>query len=151
TISGMEGFNISSKINNDVEPDNSPESKLHAYGDRQRANATNTTPGSIYNTTLDVTHPLAFGYDESYFSLKVDASSYDFLDNGWNVGTVRTDAHISGFVGNKAKQNLENSLTFGVQSYGSGDVVYMVDNPLFRGFWENGKLLFVNSLFFVGN
>ncbi|MEX0660526.1 MAG: M14 family zinc carboxypeptidase [Balneolaceae bacterium] len=151
TISGMEGFNISSKINNDVEPDNSPESKLHAYGDRQRANATNTTPGSIYNTTLDVTHPLAFGYDESYFSLKVDASSYDFLDNGWNVGTVRSNAHISGFVGNKAKQNLENSLTFGVQSYGSGDVVYMVDNPLFRGFWENGKLLFVNSLFFVGN
>jgi hypothetical protein len=25
----------------------------------------------------------------------------------------------------------------------------MVDNPLFRSFWENGKLLLVNSVFFV--
>jgi len=29
-------------------------------------------------------------------------------------------------------------------------VIYMVDNPLFRGFWETGKLLMVNALFFVG-
>jgi len=25
----------------------------------------------------------------------------------------------------------------------------MVDNPLFRGFWENGKLFFANALFMV--
>jgi len=26
-------------------------------------------------------------------------------------------------------------------------VVYMADNPLFRGFWENGKLFFANAIF----
>jgi len=25
----------------------------------------------------------------------------------------------------------------------------MIDNPLFRGFWENGKLFFANALFMV--
>jgi hypothetical protein len=33
---------------------------------------------------------------------------------------------------------------------GRGSVVYMVDDPLFRSFWENGKLLFSNAVFMVG-
>jgi hypothetical protein len=28
--------------------------------------------------------------------------------------------------------------------------VYIVDNPLFRGFWHAGKLLFANAVFVVG-
>jgi len=110
----------------------------------------NTTPGSIFRTTLDQSHPLAFGFESDYYSLKTDASAFEYLSSGWNVGTIRDDAHMSGFAGQNAKQNLEGSLNFGVQSLGSGDVIYMVDNPLFRGFWENGKLLMVNALFFVG-
>ena len=29
------------------------------------------------------------------------------------------------------------------------EVVYMVDNPLFRGFWENGNFLFGNAVFLL--
>jgi hypothetical protein len=39
---------------------------------------------------------------------------------------------------------------FGVEDFGQGHVVYMVDNPLFRGFWENGKMIFGNAIFMVG-
>jgi hypothetical protein len=42
-------------------------------------------------------------------------------------------------------------LIFGVEKAGAGSVIYMVDNPLFRGFWENGKLFFANAVFFVNN
>jgi hypothetical protein len=41
-------------------------------------------------------------------------------------------------------------LVFGVEEKGEGHVVYFVDNPLFRGFWENGKLLFGNAVWSVG-
>jgi hypothetical protein len=58
---------------------------------------------------------------------------------------------VAGFVGNDAKKKLENTLHFGVQDLGRGQVVYFVNNPLFRGFWYNGKLLFANALFMVGN
>ncbi|MFC5048971.1 hypothetical protein [Aquimarina hainanensis] len=34
---------------------------------------------------------------------------------------------------------------------GNGSIIYMVDNPLFRSFWENGKLFFVNAVFFTNN
>jgi hypothetical protein len=99
---------------------------------------------------MDNTHPLAFGYDKEYFSLKLDADAYAYLDNGWNVGVAGEEAHMSGFVGYKAEEKLKNSLTFGVQSMGEGSVVYMIDNPLFRAFWYNGKLLFGNAVFLVG-
>ncbi|REL29200.1 zinc carboxypeptidase [Rhodohalobacter sp. SW132] len=148
-LSGIDGFSISRKTAA-LDSDNEPESALRIYEDRSREAAMNRTPGSIFRTTLDNTHPLAYGYDSDYFSLKGNATAYNYLNSGWNVGTVRENAHISGFAGVHAKENLESSLTFGVQSVGSGQVVYMVDNPLFRGFWENGKLLFANALFFVG-
>jgi len=42
-------------------------------------------------------------------------------------------------------------LIFGEEEMGKGSFIYLVDNPLFRAFWENGKLFFVNSIFFVKN
>jgi hypothetical protein len=148
-LSGLDNFQVSTKSMTEDE-DEAAEIELRLYDQRSREYAMNTTPGSIFRTTLDQTHPLAYGYGSDYYSLKTDASAFEYLDSGWNVGTIRDDAHMSGFAGQNAKQNLEGSLNFGVQSLGSGDVVYMVDNPLFRGFWENGKLLMVNALFFVG-
>jgi hypothetical protein len=41
-------------------------------------------------------------------------------------------------------------LIFGVEDMGRGEVIYMADDPLFRSFWENGKLLFCNAVFLVG-
>lgn len=147
-FAGRDGFELTRKLPEAEEP--TIESQLQPYGERDQRLVSGKTPGSVYKVTFDTTHPLAFGYDEEYFTLKLSSSSFNYLDSGWNVGTVRTDAYRSGFVGHEAKKLLDNSLSFGVQQYGSGNVVYMIDNPLFRGFWENGKLLFVNALFFVG-
>jgi hypothetical protein len=33
---------------------------------------------------------------------------------------------------------------------GKGNVIYLVDDPIFRSFWENGKLLMSNAVFMVG-
>ena len=108
-------------------------------------------PGSIYKVGLDNSHPLAFGYPDSYYTLKTDSTVYQFLKEGsWNVGYIKKDDYISGFTGTKIKEKLKDGLLFGVQPMGKGQVVYMADNPLFRGFWENGKLLFCNAVFLVG-
>jgi hypothetical protein len=34
-----------------------------------------------------------------------------------------------------------------MEEKGKGEVVYFVDDPLFRSFWENGKLMFCNAVF----
>jgi hypothetical protein len=88
---------------------------------------------------------------ETYYSLKTNELRFGYLADGWNVGVMKGKVKpIQGFAGYKANQKLDNSLVFGVEEKGSGEVVYMVDNPLFRMFWENGKMIFSNAVFMVG-
>jgi Zinc carboxypeptidase len=124
---------------------------LHRYSDRQRDEVMNSVPGAIYKVELDNTHPLAFGYPDHYYTLKQDDNVYEFIkEGGWNVGVIRKDNYVSGFTGNKAKERLKDGVIFGVQDLGRGEIIYMADDPLFRSFWENGKLLFCNAVFLVG-
>ena len=124
---------------------------LRPYRNKEKEAMENYNPGSIFRVKLDVSHPLAFGYKEDYFSLKTDNVGYSFLQTGWNVGTIRKrEALVSGFVGRNAQKYLTESLVFGVEERGRGQIVYLVDNPLFRAFWQNGKLLFSNAVFMVG-
>jgi hypothetical protein len=126
-------------------------SLLHHYGNRQRDEVMSSVPGSIYRVELDNSHPLAFGYSERYYTLKQDDNVYEFIkEGGWNVGVIKKDNYVSGFTGNRAKEKLKDGLIFGVQEMGRGEVIYMADDPLFRSFWENGKLLFCNAVFLVG-
>jgi len=126
--------------------------KLIPYDQRERSRVKDFITGSIYKLTLDKSHPLAFGYEDTYYSLKLGSSSYSFLESGYNVGYIKDDAvSVSGFSGDDAKAKLSNSMIFGEERLGRGSIVYMVDDVLFRSFWENGKLLFVNSLFFVNS
>ncbi|MBC7650119.1 MAG: zinc carboxypeptidase, partial [Deinococcales bacterium] len=85
-----------------------------------------------------------------YYILKQDTNLYHFLKDGWNVGTIKKDAYVTGFSGVKVKAKLKDGVLFGVQNMGAGTVVYLSDDPIFRLFWENGKLLFCNAVFVVG-
>ena len=124
---------------------------LTAYGDRERENANNLITGAIFKSKIDATHPMAFGYGDDYFTLKIGSSTYDILDRGYNVGYITDTNVFSGFAGQNTLKNLEKTLVFGEERMGNGSFIYMVDNPLFRSFWENGKLFLVNSIFFVNN
>jgi hypothetical protein len=124
---------------------------LVKYNERNESRINQSISGAIFKIYLDNTHPIGYGYDDDYyFSLKIGNSSYQLLENGYNVGYINNDPKpTSGFAGEKALDKISNSLVFGHQKYGEGSFIYMVDNPLFRSFWENGKLLLVNSIFFV--
>ncbi|SEN15369.1 Zinc carboxypeptidase [Mucilaginibacter gossypiicola] len=138
------------KEDKDKEKDKDKTVKL--YGDRDRLALSESIPGAIYKLNLDNTHPLGFGLPDYYYSLKLNDDIYDLFsgDDGWNVGTIKKDGYVSGFVGQESKKKINNGLLLGVQPMGRGSVVYMVDDPLFRSFWENGKLLFSNAVFMVG-
>ena len=120
-----------------------------SYAGRERRSISHSIPGAIFSVDMDTTHPLAFGLDETYFSLKTGTMAFAPLSQGWNVGTIGDDPLVSGFVGSNALPAMKNSLVYGVMSRGQGSIVYLVDNPLYRGFWENGIFLFGNALFMV--
>ncbi|TGE22320.1 zinc carboxypeptidase [Hymenobacter aquaticus] len=124
---------------------------LRRYADAERQQIGDRVQGSVYRVQLDNSHPLAFGYGSTYFALVRDPLNYRFLpEGGWNVGVLKRDNYAAGFVGRGARRKLTDTFVLGTQEMGRGQVVYMADNPLFRGFWQGGKLLFGNALFLVG-
>ncbi|TAD98584.1 MAG: zinc carboxypeptidase [Bacteroidetes bacterium] len=127
-----------------------PAELIKKYANREREALSEEMEGSIYKVRLDNTHPLGFGYEEEYFSLRRNSTAFNLLEEGWNVGTIGEKGYIDGFVGYKIKEKLKNTLTFGTNRLGKGSVVYLIDNPVYRSSWQGGRLLFCNALFFVG-
>lgn len=123
---------------------------LRKYGDRERTALSNYIATSIFKVTMDNTHPLGYGYDKEYYSLRQIAEGFEYLKSGWNVGVLKENAYVDGFTGYKAKQKLKDTLVFGVSEVGRGTIVHLVDNPIFRSSWANGRLLLGNAIFFVG-
>jgi len=147
-LAGKKGFDLKTK---EEKKDDKKPNGNRVYDERDRQATSNTVPGAIYKVNLDSTYPLAFGLGKSYYALKLNDDVYDYLSDqaGWNVGTIKKDNYVAGFVGQKAKEKIKDGMLLGVQRVGRGSVVYMADDPLFRSFWENGKMLFSNALFMV--
>ncbi|MEJ0054598.1 MAG: M14 metallopeptidase family protein [Bacteroidota bacterium] len=124
---------------------------LTRYDEAERKQLSDAISGAIYKVTLDKSHPLAFGLKDFYYTLKTNELRYGYLENGWNVGVIKGNAKpVQGFAGQKVNKKLSNSLVLGVEEKGQGNIIYMVDNPLFRSFWESGKMIFSNAIFMVG-
>ena len=143
---GIEPFEISIK---ETPKDKKPESYINSS--RKRKYISNLITGSIFKAKIDTSHPLAYGYEDYYYTLKLSGNAYKLLKNQ-NIAYLKSDIKPhSGFVGSTVYSKQANSLLFGNQDLGQGNVVYMIDNPLFRSFWENGKLFIANAIFFTGN
>ena len=117
------------------------------YGEREREAISDRVPGAVYCVQLDPTHPIAFGLPR-YFTLKRSPRAYELLENGWNVAWLENGHPCSGFAGYRTADRLRETLVVGTQRLGRGMLIFFVDDPLFRGFWYAGQLLFANAVFF---
>ncbi|GAA4375293.1 M14 family metallopeptidase [Hymenobacter koreensis] len=124
---------------------------LRRYADAEREAIGEQVQGSVYRVRLDNSHPLAFGYGNTYYALVRNPLNYQFLGEGsWNVGVLKKNEYTAGFAGSGARRKLNDTVVLAHQEMGRGHVVYLADNPLFRGFWQAGKLMFTNAVFLVG-
>jgi hypothetical protein len=145
-LEGKDGFAVKTK---EVKKDSTKTAVLQTYDESEREGIKNLITGAIFKTKVDPTNPLAYGYSDTYFTLKLGSDSFDYLKDGTVAYLEKNTTPVAGFAGSEAKKQIAETMVFGVENYGRGQVVYMVDNPLFRGFWENGKLFFANALFMV--
>ena len=135
----------------DKKEDNKPKYEdVKMFEESEHNGIRSNIAGAIYKLEFDNSHPLAFGYPNYYFTLKQDTKMYEFLKDGWNVGVFKKDNKVAGFVGSAVKDKIKDGTSIGVQEYGRGSIVYLSDDPIFRSFWENGKLLISNAVFLVG-
>lgn len=126
-----DGYSLKNK--KDQEKD-SNEPMFRTYANREREAMKDQIPGAIYKVELDKTHPLGYGTNGIYYALVRDVYNYDFSKNLWNVGYLKDNNYVSGFVGSKAKEKMKNTLIFGVEEIGKGKIIYMADSPYFEDF-----------------
>jgi hypothetical protein len=118
-----------------------------AYANQERDQISDNIIGAIYPCVMDNSNPMAFGYN-FYYTLRQGASVYEL--EGKPVFELEKNAQaVNGFVGARVKKQQSEADIAGTVQYGRGTIVYLIDNPLFRGFWESGKLMVVNSIYFV--
>jgi hypothetical protein len=106
--------------------------------------------GAIFSAEADLTHPLAFGYDQKTVSLF--KANKVFMEKGKNPYAVPfyygANPLQSGWVSRVNLNAVRNSAAVIVNTIGSGRVINIADNPNLRAFWLGGTRLFMNAIFF---
>jgi hypothetical protein len=129
----------------------SKQERLEPYLDAERLETASGIAGAIYEVKMDQTHPLGYGTGGKYYTLKNSSARFTYLNGGANAGVIASsDSYRTGYAGYKIKSKMGESLAVGAERQGRGQIVYFVDNPIFRGFWESGKLVLSNAIFMVG-
>lgn len=109
--------------------------------------------GSIYMGTLDITHPLGFGYTNR--ELPVYRNHAVFIEPGKSpfntVIKYTAKPLLSGYVHPSNLEKIKNSVSLQVSNVGQGRAILFVDDPAFRGYWNGTNRLFFNALFFGSN
>jgi hypothetical protein len=120
------------------------------YVEAQDFYGSKETGGSYYETMLDITHPVGFGFTSP--KLTVYRNSNVFLNPGKNrfgkVALYTANPHISGYVHTENLNIIKNSASILAHTQGRGAVVLFADNPNFRGFMYGTNKVFLNALFF---
>jgi hypothetical protein len=121
-----------------------------SYADLGAARGAQVIGGSIFNATLDLTHPLGYGFTRS--DMHVFKNSTLFFEQPDNPLasplSVTDDPLASGYISNRNLEQVAGIPSVIVSSYGSGRIISFVHNPNFRAFWYGKNKLFANALFF---
>ena len=120
------------------------------YAMSERYRGAQQIGGAIFQTTLDITHPLGYGYREA--SLPVFRDNTVFLEklkDPYAAPLHYTDRPLlSGYISTRNERLLRSTPAAVVTNLGAGKVIVMTDNPNFRAFWYGTNKLFLNALFF---
>ena len=110
--------------------------------------------GSILSVDLDITHPLAFGYNDE--KIPVYKNNNVFINKSKNefssVAVYSKKFHIDGYISDLNKRNyIPGSASLIVSEIDDGRVILFADNPNFRGTWYGTNKLFLNAIFLSDN
>ena len=109
-----------------------------------------STAGTIFETNIDPSHPICYGYDQSTLPIfKVNNIAFEDTGDPYDTPVVFTDNPLmAGYVHPNNEVRFKNSPAIIAQRSGRGRIISMSDNPNFRAFWYGTNKLFLNAIFF---
>jgi len=121
-----------------------------SYKDKDYLAARKRISGAIYETNLDTSHPLTYGFNKQNLpvyknnTLIMKPLHYPFT----NVGTYSSSPLLSGYTDKSLIARIANTSSLVAHNVGEGRVIATTDNFVFRGYWYGSAKLLANSLFF---
>ncbi len=108
------------------------------------------TGGAIFQTRLDRSHPINFGYKNNTLPMFRDTNVYiePSKDSYKNPIQYTNNPLLSGYISEENLELLKNSVPFQVDRMGKGRVIVFTDNTNFRAFWYGTNKLLMNAIFF---
>ncbi|MDP4264050.1 MAG: M14 family metallopeptidase [Bacteroidota bacterium] len=124
--------------------------KRIAYTEREQIDGAQQVYGAIFGADIDLTHPLAYGYNQQTVSLfKANKVFMEKSNNPYATPFYYGNKPLqSGWVSRENGDAVKNSAAVIVNTVGNGRVISIADNPNFRAFWLGGTKLFMNAIFF---
>lgn len=119
------------------------------YKDKAALAASKIIAGAVYNTNIDTSHPLFFGYTGD--TLPVFKTSNMIIraeKNPFTQPAFYTEKPLmAGFSASQLQDMIADSSAVLVQQKGKGVVIGFVDNTLFRGYWYGTGKLMGNAIY----
>ncbi|MCQ8891378.1 M14 family metallopeptidase [Pseudoalteromonas carrageenovora] len=120
------------------------------YADKDHLAGRQRIAGAIFNTNVDLTHPLTFSLKRETLPVfknstwLLEASQAPFV----NILTYTKKPLLAGFTDAVNVEQVAGGAGLIAHSYGRGTVIGMTDDPVFRGYWYGTSRLLSNALFF---
>jgi hypothetical protein len=120
-----------------------------SFEDRAKFRGAQVTGGAIFNTKIDRSHPINFGYlnqnlpvfRNTNLFLKADKDSYN------NPIQYTSTPLLSGYISQENIDLLKNSVPIKINKMGRGIVIALTDNTNFRAFWYGTNRILTNAIY----
>ncbi len=124
-----------------------------SFEQRQDFNGAQVTGGAIFDTKLDRSHPINFGYKNDNLAMFRNTNIYIKPNkNSYNNPITYTNAPLlSGYISEENLKLIKGSVPVQIQRSGKGRVIGFTDNTNFRAFWYGTNKLLMNAIFFGGS
>lgn len=107
--------------------------------------------GAIFETKLDRSHPIAFGFKDDQLPMFRNTTLFvePHKDSYRNPIKYTDSPLMSGYISDINLEAVKNTVPFQHNNYGRGDVIGFTDNTQFRAFWYGTNKLLMNAIFFA--
>ena len=110
------------------------------------------TSGAIFNTTLDLSHPINYGFYKKNLSIFRNTNIYienDSLSFNNPIKYNNKNTLISGYISKENYESIKDTRPFVNFKIKKGNINIFSDNTNFRGFWYGTNKLMMNAIFFT--
>ncbi|GGW90949.1 M14 metallopeptidase family protein [Alteromonas halophila] len=119
------------------------------YGDRDDLYARKLVAGSVYNASIDTSHPLFYGYQGDTLPMFKTSNMVVESDNSpfTTVARYTPSPLMAGYSASEMQKLIGDTTAVIAERQKRGVVIGFVDNTQFRGYWYGTSKLMANAIY----